>query len=1275
MNYKEMNELSVNNPKLLSSSNNMKVGASVRKALRKRFFDVNTADEDKAAATQIRQLARDGDMSENDYYLMLKQLRSEERYEASKLRNNEIARMRRLLNRLHEGTIDQFQVDLDRLGGNEAALNLFIEKMSLTEGNIIVSALQDDGEVYRVWTYNDRMRGVFRQLIAGTQFTEIANTQESDAEILDIIKNFSKLKIERVRLPKGVLLIDDDEEDEEGQSNSKGKKPYQKNQGGFFKYYHNLPGIDLRRYNIFSSKDEADYEDNCFLVALRSGGASDEVLQIVRTKMRNRYIKMGDIKHLCSEANILVEVKVRTIKPVKEGEKQKVSCGKLKNNIYGDTGLSGVEGKHFKLAIIDDHFILNEPLPFKISNYCLNHYEEMKDNLPTNYEKRENNKTARAKELCKDSFKLIERLLDDRDIFLTRIPRADLLDTQYYDQNINIKTLTFGNENYESMEDRLDTIVERYKELEEDDVCNIFIDFETNTRARYVKKSVNENGDIVKIDKGIRHIAYLGSMLATFQEKGKLVKDPVKTFYTQPDGVMEYNGNKVIVKGDAGKQMIKHIANTYGHFKNINLIAHNCGYDMRVGLYPYIYNLELIENGHSLIVGSGNIYGSKGNGKIPVKLKCSYRMIGQPLGKFGKVFDIPQEKEYMPYELYTTKNIKKRWIWYEKNDKYPNEDYCMRYVKEADRETFINNCNKWGLYSTYGKNKNKIDILRYSARYCEMDCIVLQKGYELFREQIKTISKQVIKKDYYEKYDCPNLCVDIYNQYTISSVANELMLLGGCYEGTYRIAGVLREFIQKCVVGGRVMCCDNKKVKVVGGVSYNKYTQKKEYIQDFDGVSLYPSSLVRIPGFIKGLPKILPSFEDLSTRDEMMTRLNEISNNSHYFLEINITRVGIKRQFPLMSCYDGLTREWTNDVLYKPDGTPWSMYVDKTMLEDWIKFHDIDFKVVRGYYFTDGYNPAINETMKFLFEERLRAKKEGNSIQSTLKLCLNSGYGKTLEKAHEEKIKYLEERHREKYIHRNYNFIKDLTPTADGRWKLREWNTIDKHFNQVHQGVSVLSMSKRIMNEVMCLAEDKGYGMFYTDTDSIHMFSECVNLLADDWGKMYGGKDGRPDKLIGEYLGQFHNDFDLKGADGKTIQSIKFIALGKKCYLDILEGVSKDTGEKIYGFHIRMKGVSGNAVEYQASEIQRQMNLLTKEDGAWEMYNKMFNDESMTFDLCKNADGSEKLCFKFFNDFTIGNMNDEYVEKDGEKKFGFTRTTQFLGQGKLQNNDFKNILQ
>ena len=36
-------------------------------------------------------------------------------------------------------------------------------------------------------------------------------------------------------------------------------------------------------------------------------------------------------------------------------------------------------------------------------------------------------------------------------------------------------------------------------------------------------------------------------------------------------------------------------------------------------------------------------------------------------------------------------------------------------------------------------------------------------------------------------------------------------------------------------------------------------------------------------------------------------------------------------------------------------------------------------------------------------------------------------------------------------------------------------------------GALILSMSKRIMNEVMCLAEDIGIDIYITDTDSMHL--------------------------------------------------------------------------------------------------------------------------------------------------------------------------------------------
>jgi hypothetical protein len=142
-----------------------------------------------------------------------------------------------------------------------------------------------------------------------------------------------------------------------------------------------------------------------------------------------------------------------------------------------------------------------------------------------------------------------------------------------------------------------------------------------------------------------------------------------------------------------------------------------------------------------------------------------------------------------------------------------------------------------------------------------------------------------------------------------------------------------------------------------------------------------------------------------------------------------------------------------------------------------------------------------------------------------------------------------------------------------------------------------------------------------------------------------------------KYMGQFHNDFDLDGVAKKyehLTRSLKFIGLGKKCYIDMLEGFDKDK-KSVYGFHIRMKGVSNDAIKYKASRIA-EINNIPLREALETLYKRLFDGEDITFDLCKYGDGREKLCFKFFNDFTIGNMNDEETSSG---KIGFTRTIQF----------------
>ena len=129
--------------------------------------------------------------------------------------------------------------------------------------------------------------------------------------------------------------------------------------------------------------------------------------------------------------------------------------------------------------------------------------------------------------------------------------------------------------------------------------------------------------------------------------------------------------------------------------------------------------------------------------------------------------------------------------------------------------------------------------------------------------------------------------------------------------------------------------------------------------------------------------------------------------------------------------------------------------------------------------------------------------------------------------------------------------------------------------------------------------------IYYTDTDSIHIDEEAVLPLA----KVYEEKYGK--ELIGKNLGQFHCDFDFKGMD--DIRSVGLIVLGKKCYIDKLEGTDKE-GNKQYSYHIRLKGISEDAINHYINK--KQENNLDYDQ--WTMYETLFKGESMKLDLNVN---------------------------------------------------------
>ena len=98
-------------------------------------------------------------------------------------------------------------------------------------------------------------------------------------------------------------------------------------------------------------------------------------------------------------------------------------------------------------------------------------------------------------------------------------------------------------------------------------------------------------------------------------------------------------------------------------------------------------------------------------------------MINMSLRNFGKSFKLDVEKESMPCQLYTQENIEKVYVPIYGSVPYFDDDNASQ---------FMNNIDKYGCRGE-GHKFNEFNMLKYSSKYCEMDCHVLRLGRETFR--------------------------------------------------------------------------------------------------------------------------------------------------------------------------------------------------------------------------------------------------------------------------------------------------------------------------------------------------------------------------------------------------------------------------------------------------------------------------------------------------------------------------------------------------------------
>ena len=890
--------------------------------------------------------------------------------------------------------------------------------------------------------------------------------------------------------------------------------------GAFFPYY-NRTSLNLIRYQIKYETPDKDIDnnilkDNCLIYAFKLLGMCDNDLIRCSDYVNNRHIAQGELKELANELKI--NIVLHTIRNDKND---------IRKTQYGDK-----EGKTYNIALHSNHYFIydehTEYSSFYVKNYNLLKNERDAQNIIGYRTGTTNFRKDKRPMYFISSLNLVDELVksSDNETLLLKITN----------QNINL----------------YDEIYTDHKL--KDDFLNIDLnyDFEGTTtnpieydeRTATRKKDKYKDYNFVVVDfetyhNDLKHEPYLLNGVTLDFDNKTLI-------------------NTFSYRYDKDNDLIETYLKTIR--KNTILIFHNAKFDFNF-MVPYLSKC-------SETINDGNFISFKGMfGKYKIVIKCSYKLITEPLRKFPKMFNLPNtQKEVIDHTFYNRENVVKQY--------HSLEDFLKPFNK-SDKETVINNINKWNCMTS----NNEVDIIEYSKRYCDMDVEILGKGYLIFREWML---------DYFDE--------DINNHLTLPSIVSNIFLKRGIFDGCYELSGLPRDFIAKSMIGGRCMLARNTKHKV------------KARLNDLDATSLYPSGMKRMKGFMKGQPKPLISEQ---------TNKTFLDTTDYYFVSVRINKVNKHLDFPLLrKITDEGKKTFTNDM----EGEV--VYLGKTALEDAIKYQNIEYEIINGYYFNEGFNTSINSIITEIFERRATLKREGNPAELIFKLLMNASYGKLLQKAPDTKTKLMDDVDNKinVYLSRNHATIKSISyidPPKNTKYNFNRKCRIDSltaqstHHNKVHLGIVILDETKRIMSEVMATAQDENIPIYYQDTDSMMLHDDDIPRLEEVFMNKYGRK------LVGKDLGQFSSDlkaeddseFAQSGKKIKEIYATEGIFVGKKAY--ILKVECLDEEGKVYdaGFHSRCKGVNTQSIEHLLSQQEH------KNKDRLDIYNDWYEGKSYDLDL------------------------------------------------------------
>lgn len=673
---------------------------------------------------------------------------------------------------------------------------------------------------------------------------------------------------------------------------------------------------------------------------------------------------------------------------------------------------------------------------------------------------------------------------------------------------------------------------------------------------------------------------------------------------------------------NCAQQMLNYLTAIYGivfnrttRFRrpNVRVYFYNLHYDLTF-IQPYLKHINKVMKGNVLYSAEGR-YKYYNNATREYKqvlidfwdalpiFKCSLKKASEDYLTLEQKQTI--KKEVFPYDLYTYRFFNEHPSGFcSINEFFNGFDEVEKAKKEINQEIF-----------TSMVKEDKINYKDYAIFYCRQDVnclmqIMINFANLLMGKHLEGINGVLPFSICLWKFrTASSIGYDYFKKTVMFTKSNKEYIP---LHDWFIPKCSLRSIIQNTIRGGRVMTRDNDKY-------YYKALSDNELLQDYDAVSLYASAMSLL-WLTEGNAELLKGDFTEETLKELFAPpecpIDETNNYSFKDGCIHVTYINTKkdRHFPFLCIKDAQTKLNNYRNFHSEEVDTWVNVIDIFNLID---FQDAEIRWDAAIVWKGNRYYEIRDSITRLFEFRANNKK--HPIQMVIKLILNSIFGKSILKPQDRDIEIIEKKGF-RYNRANGGFDEvDLWGEYfnANAYRIHRFEDLEGGLVEVELykrdcsssfnifGSNVLAMARRIIGRVMALAEDleekypeMSPGLFYTDTDSMHIRTDLLEKLEEAYREKYGKE------IKGSKLTQFHPDFDLpktfkEGEIVKGAEESYFIM--KKAYVDKLVG---DKGSVDY--HMRLKGIPIDLVKY-------------------EDYEKIFNGESVTFNL---LDGHTSFFYK-----------------------------------------------